>query len=270
MKKINNSRFIIIVIVCTGILVHFDALSQKLPNKQDISMRAPADIKIDGKSAEWKDNFQAYNSATQLFYTIANDDDNFYLTIKVVDLDVVRKIFFSGITLAMQKTGTKEKISVTYPLIEPNHPIGFVGIYNRKGEPIDTSSKTKDSIMKRNNATLDRNCKYLRVTGINGFDTISVYNELGIKAAGRFNQAKAYILELAFPLKYADFITNKDAVFRYNIVINGFPAGSPGPNHPMPNSSPEMLEMIDKMNASYIAKNAPTDFWGEYTLAKKP
>jgi len=31
-----------------------------------------------------------------------------------------------------------------------------------------------------------------------------------------------------------------------------------------------MLEMIDKMNASYIAKNAPTDFWGEYTLAKKP
>ena len=43
--------------------------AQKLPNKQEISFRAPANVKIDGKATEWGD-FKAYNSAIELLMMI--------------------------------------------------------------------------------------------------------------------------------------------------------------------------------------------------------
>jgi hypothetical protein len=44
--------------------------AQKLPNKQQISLRAPARLKIDGIVNEWGDKLQAYNHSTQIFYAI--------------------------------------------------------------------------------------------------------------------------------------------------------------------------------------------------------
>jgi len=56
--------------------------AQTLPKVQEASLRAPDNIKIDGKPTEWNNQFQAYNTATDLFYTIANDDQNLYLVIQ--------------------------------------------------------------------------------------------------------------------------------------------------------------------------------------------
>jgi len=41
--------------------------AQNLPNVQKVSVRAPANIKIDGKASEWDDKFQAFNHATDIF-----------------------------------------------------------------------------------------------------------------------------------------------------------------------------------------------------------
>ena len=55
MKKILSILFAVIT---------FTATAQKLPNVQATSLRAPANIKIDGKATEWNDKFQAYNHST--------------------------------------------------------------------------------------------------------------------------------------------------------------------------------------------------------------
>lgn len=48
------------------LLYGFSVGAQKLPNLQQSSMRAPANIKIDGKPIEWG-QYQAYNRATEIF-----------------------------------------------------------------------------------------------------------------------------------------------------------------------------------------------------------
>ena len=58
------------------------ANAQKLPNVQQASLRAPENVKVDGKPTEWGDKLQAYNKATDVFYTIANDYNNLYLIIQ--------------------------------------------------------------------------------------------------------------------------------------------------------------------------------------------
>src|SRR5471030_539366 len=52
--------------------------AKKLPDIQPTDLYAPSNIKIDGKTTEWEDKFQAYNRATDVFYTVANDNNNFY------------------------------------------------------------------------------------------------------------------------------------------------------------------------------------------------
>jgi hypothetical protein len=45
--------------------------AQKLTAVQLVLLRSPDNLKIDGQSSEWNNKFQAYNSNTSTFYTIA-------------------------------------------------------------------------------------------------------------------------------------------------------------------------------------------------------
>ena len=60
--------------------------AQKLPKIQDVNQRAPSNMKIDGKPAEWNDQFLAYNTNVEVFYTLSNDDKNLYLALRAVNL----------------------------------------------------------------------------------------------------------------------------------------------------------------------------------------
>jgi hypothetical protein len=82
-----------------------NAVGQKLPGKQEGSLLAPPKVKIDGKATEW--TFRAYNIATDVFYTMAHDNDNIYLVIKAADESSVRKIISSGITFSVNNTAKK-------------------------------------------------------------------------------------------------------------------------------------------------------------------
>ena len=85
--------------------IPFFADAQKLPNVQQISVRTPENIKIDGKPTEWNNKFQAYNHATSLFYTISNDDENLYLTIQANDMETLIKITGAGIVFNLNAGG---------------------------------------------------------------------------------------------------------------------------------------------------------------------
>src|SRR5476651_2358683 len=115
MKKIVSTLLLGVITIA--------AYAQKLPAKQEISLRVPAGIKIDGKATEWDNKFQAYNNATELFYTLSNDDDNLYLIVQITKPRVIEKVLNVGITLTINGAGKKddkapENISIQFPLID--------------------------------------------------------------------------------------------------------------------------------------------------------
>lgn len=67
------------------------AQAQKLPKVQTTGIKAPVDIKIDGKPTEWT-QFEAYNNATDFYYTFSNDNDNLYLAVQATDYRIIQKL----------------------------------------------------------------------------------------------------------------------------------------------------------------------------------
>jgi len=55
-------------------------------------------VRIDGKITEWG-NFQAYNPATEISYTMANDNDKLYLVCSATQPEVIQKIIEGGINI---------------------------------------------------------------------------------------------------------------------------------------------------------------------------
>jgi hypothetical protein len=173
----------------------------------------------------------------------------------------------AGATLTIQQSkDTKSNVSITYPAIEPRNAI-FINLRGKKGAAPDTSARAADSLMKRNNRNLEQKAKWILVKGIKDIDTLSVYNEYGVKAGGRFDIKKTYNCELAIPLKYlsANGVLEK---FTYHLQVNG---GRP-PQMTFiasPGTDPAVSQKFqESMDAFQSKLSAITDFWGEYTLAK--
>src|ERR1700744_2117622 len=97
------------------------AQAQKLKQVQDGSMRAPANIKIDGKLTEWDDTFKAYNNTTDIYYTVCNDDKNLYLIVKAGTQWIGNKVLAGGINFAINTANKKKEegaYTVVFPLID--------------------------------------------------------------------------------------------------------------------------------------------------------
>ncbi len=254
------------------------ANAQKLPKIQLASLRAPADIKIDGKATEWNNVFQAYNPINRIFYTVSNDDNNLYLIAQMGDSYANEKVIF-GITFTikvpMEKAVGKSTGNITVIFPQPINPRKEDAFRNRTTAARrlmnDTTNAGRgkiDSLSIAGNKQIDNLFKEIVVAGIKDISepSISIYNSEGIKAVAQFNSHMQYVYELAIPLKYLGIAINNGQKFKYNIKMNGRPAvsstGIPTPTIEMPpNPSPSGM---DNTFVDYA-----TDFWGEYTLAKK-
>lgn len=318
MKKLIISNF---KLTLSALLlgIGFTAGAQKLPNVQQASVRAPSSIKMDGKAAEWDYQFQAYNNATNVFYTLSNDDNNLYLTVRATDQSVINKILRGGITFTINTSGKKNEkggASITYPIFGTDRPrITFKNMPEIiPGNAV--SVKRADSFMYANNAMLDAKSKNIITKGIPGVDTvISVYNEDGIKAVEAFDNKMLYTCEFAISLKHFGLSVDNATKFAYNFKLNGInlddimknikitqgpngdvlsvsvgdkPAGgapvSGNVSFTVVSGSSSGGGAVQKMDLSTGGGDAikimggpgglqsltsPTDFWGEYTLAKK-
>jgi hypothetical protein len=274
MTKLNHTC------IAVFILTNLSASAQKLPNKQEIAVRAPVNVKIDGKITEWNDKLQAYNKATEVYYTMANDDNNLYLTMRATTSIIINKIMSGGITLAIDQTGKKNDKgapAITFPVLEGGGRVSIGGSNvtsaNIEGKmAVDRMEsgrvKPNDSVAFAYNKRLGDNAKLIMVTGVKGIDTlISIYNDTGIKARQLFDNNMAYTYELAVPLKYLGLDITNPQKFAYHITLNGssiLPKKKEAVN--VGGSGGGMLELkIMAFNQS----SAPTDFWAEYTLAEK-
>lgn len=254
-------------------VIFANAIAQKLPNVQQTSARAPADIKIDGTLAEWNNTLQAHNRATDIFYTIANDDNNLYMVIQATTPHCIDKILSGGVTLTI-KPDSKDKavpVAITYPLLTAK---GRSGIINK----LKDESTNMNVELANMNSQLTTDSKEIKIEGVKEIpDTlISVYNEQGIKTAMRIDSNKAYTYELALPLKYLKQIIGSNNKLNYNlklnglniktikIVINGMSANA---------SSPAVMNLVSDLsfgggNNEMQDLTNPTDFSGNYILAK--
>ena len=262
--------------------------AQKLPDVQQISVKAPANIKIDGKATDWGNKFEASNSNTELLYTIANDDKKLYLVAQTTSYAVMNRIASGGIKLIIQKNGTKTDAGapfIKFPFLQKGKRVAiiFMNLISTKGsvmsapEPKNAqeAKKIMDSLVSDNNKKILREHKWIYTNGIAGVDTmLAVYNERGIQAANATDNKKAYTFELAVDLKLLGLKADGAEKFTYHIVVNGEPnkygsmfsggftfAGDPA-------LAAQNEERIRRMNEQMEAMYATTDFWGEYTLAK--
>ena len=266
-KSFNNAFLIILTVI-----ISFAANAQKLPTVQKISLRAPFNIKIDGKTTEWGDKFQAYNPSTDIFYTMANDDRGLYLVVQSGDPKIIQRLTAGGITLTIQKTMNKNEtngVSITYPVSKSS--VSF-NLSSPRNAVEDTSTRYLDSVMISYNKKIDNNYKFIKVTGVTGMDTISVYNTDGIKASARFNNKKVFTCEYYIDYKLLNIATDKIPKLAYHLVVNGRkPLATPpgiaawdANGVPDQQASDALKAGIEKANMA----NGPTDFWGDYTLAK--
>lgn len=243
------------------------AHAQKLPNIQKESVRAPANVKIDGKATEWDNKFKAQNSATELFYTISNDDENLYLTIQTKLKDITQKIMLGGISVSINPTLSKKsdgQISVTYPSLDregASRLPSMILLTNQRN--VDANPGTQLVTADDLNKTLGSKAKVIEVSGIKGINAteIPIYNENGMQVAARFDENLAYTYELAIPIKYLSLPGNGANAFSYQIKVNEPKQFAPkfDGNGPPPPPPPPM-----GMNTA-----STTDLRGEYKLAKK-
>jgi hypothetical protein len=244
------------------------AAQSKLPNVQEGSARAPAGIKIDGKATEWGNSFKAYNKATDIYYTLSNDDDNLYLVVHSADIDVLMKITYKGLILTINPEGKKSDqnaASILYPVFEQQYK-------NAPGINFD-DDQSGQTFSNDGNKKLRDNEKYIKTNGLKGIDTLlSIYNRDGIKAAQAFDTTRAYTYELAIPLKYLKLSTSKPVKFAYHISLRGYESSRTTMTENQGHKSMEIWLEPGAGQPRQGHENAirtTTDFWGEYTLADK-
>ncbi len=253
--------------ISTALLISVSAYAQKLPDKQQGSVLAPANVKIDGKITEWGDKLQAYNNVNRVFYTIANDADNVYLTIRLDDAGAITKVIYGGITFSVSANGaSKEKIAVTYPTVisgfrnDNYEAIQFShGRYKMLKKDGATADKLNE-LVKSTNKQITNYFKQIQVAGIKEITDplIPIYNTENIKTVAAFNDQMQYVYEMAIPLKFVKPFIN-DGKLKYNIKLNSRPTIKTNAP-PMPSYNGNDLELL--------YQNHPSDFSGEYTLAK--
>lgn len=269
------------------LVLAFSRLSaQNLPNVQTVSLHAPAKVKVDGKLTEWGTQLQAYNHATDVFYSIANDADNLYVVVYATKPRVIDKIIDVGITFVVNTAGKKSNyakgnMSFTYPHIDVANGQRIIINAGKKVKsaipipirPTDADSIYKpipanelDAHIKTANNLIASSAKIITVSGISEIpdDTLSIYNREKIRAAAAFDKDGNYTYELAVPLKYLHLqVTATIQKLNYSIRIDG-----------------RLVHLKRGMKTMYIYPNgatqdvdqdldATTDFWGEYTLATK-
>jgi hypothetical protein len=239
--------------------------AQNLPNKQEKSLRAPTDIKIDGMATEWNDKFQAYSNAVDVFYTLSNDDTNIYLTVKAKYRNIIDKILRGGITFIVNSGVNKKdknSVSITYPVLEGTDM--FV-VANKFSSKCNEYEETKNGTIKVDdlNEIFQTKEKLIAVTGVETIidPSISIYNSDGIKTVALFDNKMGYTYELALPIVYLKLPNSGKDAFSYRIKINEVPIHRPlviTNSTPPPPPPPVPISTL-----------ATTDFWAQYILAKK-
>ncbi len=286
MKKLSA-----ITVIAFHLCIFAVANAQKLPLIQQENARAPQNVKIDGRLTEWANMPWAYNETNRIYYLVANDDTNLYLSIRGEDVTVTTKVLNGGISFTISHTLDKktrakaaDNAIVTFPVSLSNNAMlnVMIPLLNLREFKRDTLTHLKeiDSITKVANRRLTTVLKEIGVSGLKGISqtVLPIYNDKDIIAAGKL-QGVQPVFEIAIPLKYLglDLINNKRFSYNIKLDIPGF-----DPNQPREDIMSERvasMPSIEVTSRSAVVRTGlriadpdgdyqshKTDLWGEYTL----
>jgi hypothetical protein len=257
-----------------GTLGFANAHAQKLPNKQEGNVRAPVDVKIDGKAVEWRDNIQGYNKPTGFYYHITNDDKSLYLVVRATDPSVARKIIGGGISFTIYTSGKKSQkdaARITFPVFE-EHAKQYIVYKKPEGATANSSEFFPDSMITVNNRKLSGMAKTVSFRQGDNADTLlSVYNDHGLQAAMLFDNKMALTVEIAIDLKLINRDLESTGKILYHVESNAVdPINFNGYNIVYNADGTTMMQVTPGALTTRDFEEGPhtTDFWGEYTLAK--
>ncbi len=262
-----NRTFIMLnclAFIAAALLFTQKSIAQKLPNTQTISVLASKDIRIDGKANEWT-HYEAYNHALDCYYIMSNDTENLYLTIQATYHGAIQKIAAGGITLTIKNIDKKNDappVAITYPLVPDAYSAGIS--YKLRNNETFTDKQLLEL-----NTQMSGHIKEIPLTGAKGIadSSVSIYNDLGIKAAGLINHEKVYTSELAVPLKYLEQVINASGKFAYRIQLNGLDTSGKG-GFIVIGGRPSDPSAVAVNTDSQSYMTSPTYLQSSYTLAK--
>jgi hypothetical protein len=298
-------------LLLTGTFV--SAQAQKTTELQEVSIYAPQLTKADGKNSEWANATFAQNKATGISYLISNDDKNLYLVVRSAEIANNTKIMAGGITFSVNPDGKKkekESISLTYPLINraqfrrggqggggggggavvvTGRPVfgGMGGMGGMGAGGVQLTPKQRDSAMAAMQKTQLAQVKEIKIKGFKKTtDTlVSIYNDMGIKAAASIDKDNVYFYEVAIPLEELGLTLDNAKEFAYNVKLNGLQlpgmdfnrGGGGGGGGGFGGGGGGQVSMRvggggggpRGSGIDFQALISPTDFWGKYTLIKK-
>jgi hypothetical protein len=177
----------------------------------------PANIIIDGNLSEWGDSLRYLNEDKKIPYTLANDQENLYVAIRINDRLEQARIINAGITLSIDPKGKKkETFTITFPLSEPGSKPQFGFRKNDNGE---LTQQDRDELAHERLTTL----RNIKVTGFKDieYDMITTSNTYGIKAAINYDADGNLVYEAAIPLKFFHVDSPSKNEWAFNFKING-------------------------------------------------
>ncbi|MFI5159055.1 MAG: hypothetical protein ACHQF4_09325, partial [Sphingobacteriales bacterium] len=214
----------------------------------------------------------------QLWYTIANDDNNVYLDIKSTDFDNNNKILAGGISFTLNAEGkkrTKNAFIITFPIIKSSG--ARISRGGRRGGFGEDETPDTAAIVTQQNQSLATS-KEISAIGFAGItDTlVSIYNEYGIKVAANIDGKGVLVYELSIPIKLLKITADDKNELAYNIKLNGLPLsgggfGGSGGHHGGGGGGfgGGSGGFGDGRSTDVSDMMSPTDFWGKYTLVTK-
>lgn len=255
-------------------LAFLQANAQKLPKVQQVGLWTNSPLNYDEKMPK-SSVFKAYNPSSRVYYTLANDNDNLFLLL-TSDGSLSAQKLIHGITLtiasAEQKGNVKTKTTSNKTIIFPTlsntrqtEDLLDVLRINYRSDTVIVENKKVDSLSTLCNTKIVQLFKFIAVEGITEIKNkmLPIYNNEGIAASIKFSKKMDCIYKLTIPLKYLGISLNNSNTFKYRIKLNGTPevAANGAPTFIVRNPG-----MVLPPESLYL--NYPTDFFGEYTLAK--
>jgi len=270
MKALNALFSLLITFMCP-------AMAQKLPNKQEGGVWASIN-NITKKENKWNLPYQAYNSATEVFYTVANDDKNLYLVVKGEKPYIAAKMVYYKVTF--QAKSNDVDLLVKFPVLDRVTRLAITDRVRARAlkdiTDADILKAKKDSIAKVLNKQFLPQAKQFIVNYGKVFkdSTMSIYNEAGILISHHVESDLAYVYELTIPLKYLGIKpAEKDKHIAYTILLNGSEEDgvittlSADGKAIIRNSPDGKMGLVLTATPEDIASSFPTKVSGEYKLA---
>jgi len=222
-------KTLFIPLLCFGaiqLLLSTNASAQNKPVANKLQP-PPTNISIDGDLKDWGDSLRYYNQDKQLNYTLANDQGNLYMAIRINDRSEQIRMLRAGLTLSIDTRGKKkETFTMTFPVGDQSAPGMAENAQDLQGSNNDVKQEDREELMKAKLTKL----REIKVTGFKDIEseTITTSNTYGFKVAIDYDKDGNLVYEAAIPLKFfhADDMTKTEWAF--NFRINGIT--KPGQN----------------------------------------